>query len=122
VRAGARARRWSLLKPVCRYNTLRDEFPALSDQGIDLLSRLLTYDPSKRITAEKALQHPYFREKPLPKSPDMMPTFPSQSTAAAAAAAAASGSAVPSVASSKDKDFGAAFAVGSVRSEKRRRL
>lgn len=75
--------------PDYRYNTLRDEFASLSDQGVDLLSRLLTYDPSKRITAEKALEHPYFREKPLPKEPSMMPTFPSQSAAAAAAAAAA---------------------------------
>jgi serine/threonine protein kinase len=79
------------------YNSLRHEFPQLSDNGIDLLSRLLTYgrcisivaviscdrsliDPSKRMTAEKALDHLYFSESPLPTSPDMMPTFPSQSS------------------------------------------
>lgn len=29
--------------------------------GFDLLSRLLEYDPTKRITAKEALEHPYFK-------------------------------------------------------------
>ncbi|MCJ1469714.1 cyclin-dependent protein kinase [Pseudocyphellaria aurata] len=29
-------------------------------QGLDLLSRLLEYDPTRRLTAQEALQHPYF--------------------------------------------------------------
>ncbi|KAJ3675441.1 hypothetical protein LUZ60_004483 [Juncus effusus] len=67
------------------YNKLREKFPrtsfsgrpTLSEAGFDLLNRLLTYDPEKRITAEEALKHPWFIEVPLPKSKDFMPTFPS---------------------------------------------
>lgn len=69
-----------------QYNLLRKKFPAtsftgspvLSDAGFDLLNSLLTYDPDKRITAEAALNHDWFREVPLPKSKDFMPTFPAQ--------------------------------------------
>ncbi|XP_057767111.1 cyclin-dependent kinase G-2-like [Salvia miltiorrhiza] len=66
-------------------NLLRQRFPAvsftgstpvLSNAGFDLLSRLLTYDPRKRMSAEEALDHSWFREVPLPKSRDFMPTFP----------------------------------------------
>ncbi|KAI9298559.1 protein serine/threonine kinase [Neoconidiobolus thromboides FSU 785] len=36
--------------------------PKLEPQGVDLLMRLLEYDPSKRITAHAALSHPYFAD------------------------------------------------------------
>ncbi|CAO2829427.1 unnamed protein product [Amaranthus hypochondriacus] len=69
-----------------QYNQLRKKFPAtsftgspvLSDAGFDLLNRLLTYDPEKRITVDAALKHDWFREVPLPKSKEFMPTFPAQ--------------------------------------------
>lgn len=38
-------------------------------EGFDLLSRLLEYDPTKRITAQEALEHPYFKNGG-PISPD----------------------------------------------------
>ncbi|KAK9668874.1 hypothetical protein RND81_13G093200 [Saponaria officinalis] len=41
--------------------------PVLSDLGLDLLSRLLTYDPEERITAEEALNHRWFQEVPFPE-------------------------------------------------------
>ncbi|MBA0821222.1 hypothetical protein Goarm_018092 [Gossypium armourianum] len=66
-----------------RYNLLRKRFPVasftgsavLSDAGFDLLNRLLTYDPEKRITADDALKHDWFCELPLPKSKEFLPTF-----------------------------------------------
>ncbi|KAJ3242069.1 hypothetical protein HDU81_007823 [Chytriomyces hyalinus] len=61
------------------FHNLRLRFPSLTENGIDLLSKLLTYDPKTRITASEALKHPYFTESPLPKDPSLFPTFPSKS-------------------------------------------
>ncbi|KAL4371110.1 hypothetical protein HN51_015674 [Arachis hypogaea] len=36
--------------------------PTLDDQGVDLLSQMLQYEPSKRISAKKAMEHPYFQD------------------------------------------------------------
>jgi len=35
-------------------------FPNLEPSGIDLLKQLLIYDPARRISAKRALKHPYF--------------------------------------------------------------
>ncbi|KAJ9530012.1 hypothetical protein QJQ45_023291 [Haematococcus lacustris] len=35
-------------------------FPTLEAEGVDLLRRMLDYDPAKRISAKEALKHPYF--------------------------------------------------------------
>ena len=43
--------------------------------GVELLSRMLTLDPQKRITAQEALKHPYLEgSAPPPCSPDQIPT------------------------------------------------
>ncbi|KAL5518749.1 hypothetical protein ACEPAH_432 [Sanghuangporus vaninii] len=67
----------SLSLPIAHAPQFRQRFTYMTVAGIDLLSRLLTYDPDKRITAEEALQHPYFSESPPPKHPDLFSSFPS---------------------------------------------
>lgn len=37
-------------------------FPHASPACIDLLNRMLQFDPRRRITVEQALQHPYLAE------------------------------------------------------------
>lgn len=47
----------------------KDIIPRLDSIGADLLSKMLVYDPSKRISAMKALEHTYFENvKILPPS------------------------------------------------------
>ncbi|OSD02282.1 Pkinase-domain-containing protein [Trametes coccinea BRFM310] len=41
---------------------LQDHVPILDPDGIDLLKLMLTYDTSKRISAKRALLHPYFAD------------------------------------------------------------
>lgn len=41
----------------------------LSPTGLDLMSRMLTLDPRRRISAAEALAHPFFREDPPPRDP-----------------------------------------------------
>lgn len=81
--------------PSPQPHAFRSKFPHLSTAGLDLLISFLTYDPKQRISAEEAMQHPYFtsvyfqfqkiirvlmfrsRESPLPKHPDLFGSFPS---------------------------------------------
>jgi len=36
---------------------------------------MFTYDPAKRISASEALDHPWFKESPLPAETHQMPNF-----------------------------------------------
>ncbi|PRQ17036.1 putative protein-serine/threonine kinase CMGC-CDK-PITSLRE family [Rosa chinensis] len=55
-------------------NNLRKKFcgtcftgsPMLTASGLDLLTKLLTYDPEKRITVDDALSHDWFKDYPEP--------------------------------------------------------
>uniref|UniRef100_A0A5B7AWT2 Putative cyclin-dependent kinase E-1-like n=1 Tax=Davidia involucrata TaxID=16924 RepID=A0A5B7AWT2_DAVIN len=44
----------------------------------DLLSKMLEYDPRKRITAAQALEHEYFRMEPLPGRNALVPSQPGE--------------------------------------------
>lgn len=43
-------------------NGLASLVPTLDAEGIDLLSLMLQYDPARRVTAQAALEHPFFFE------------------------------------------------------------
>ncbi|KAF2857717.1 cell division control protein 2 serine/threonine protein kinase [Piedraia hortae CBS 480.64] len=42
----------------------RDAIKVLGTEGLELLDRLLVYDPASRISAKQALYHPYFQDVP----------------------------------------------------------
>jgi len=45
--------------PPTKPRFLSDMFPQATPEALDLLRRLLKFNPNKRITAEEVLQHPY---------------------------------------------------------------
>jgi mitogen-activated protein kinase 15 len=45
--------------PPTKAKKLRDMFPTASEEALDLLKSLLQFNPSKRLTADEALAHPY---------------------------------------------------------------
>ena len=53
-----------------------DASQRLSDAGLDLLGSMLRLDPSERIGAAEALEHPWFDEFPRATERALMPTFP----------------------------------------------
>ncbi|KAG2860059.1 hypothetical protein PC113_g8381 [Phytophthora cactorum] len=58
--------------PHWKRRPLNRLFPGISDLGIDLLTKLLVYNPDQRITAEDALRHPYFSSE----APSFLPLTP----------------------------------------------
>lgn len=48
--------------PIYKPKDLSELFPKLEPSGIDLITKMLQMDPSKRITISEALDHPYFDE------------------------------------------------------------
>ena len=41
--------------------------------AMDLLEKMLTLNPERRITTKEALEHPYLTHYPLPCAPDVLP-------------------------------------------------
>lgn len=48
-------------------------FTAAPKDALDLLNRMLQFNPEKRISAQEALAHPYFTNEPRPTVPDQLP-------------------------------------------------
>ena len=45
-----------------RPESLQSLVPRLDDDGVDLLTNMLHFDPSRRITADDAMLHPFFAD------------------------------------------------------------
>ncbi|KAH9775394.1 hypothetical protein WN944_012965 [Citrus x changshan-huyou] len=55
------ARRYVRQLPRCRKQQFTTRFPNISSGAVDLLEKMLVFDPNKRITVEEALRHPYLQ-------------------------------------------------------------
>ncbi|XP_059644935.1 cyclin-dependent kinase D-3 [Cornus florida] len=56
--------------------SLRTLFPMASDDALDLLSKMFTYDPKARISVQQALEHRYFSSVPPPTESALLPRPP----------------------------------------------
>mmetsp|Transcript_9247 Transcript_9247/g.23117 ORF Transcript_9247/g.23117 Transcript_9247/m.23117 type:complete len:383 (-) Transcript_9247:679-1827(-) len=54
-----KARKFMEMLPKNQKTPLRQLFPGASPEAVDLLSKMLTFNPKARITVEEALSHPY---------------------------------------------------------------
>ncbi len=57
--ASAKARNYLKSLPRKPKMSSRTRYPGADPKAIDLLNRLLAFDPQKRISAEQAIEHPY---------------------------------------------------------------
>lgn len=58
--------------PKWQSKPLKELVPNLDDVGLDLLSRMLMYNPTHRISAREALKHPYFHDLPQEERNDTL--------------------------------------------------
>lgn len=68
-----RAREYIRSLPFKKKIPFKALFPKSNDQALDLLEKLLAFNPAKRISVEEALQHPYLEPY---HDPDDEPTAP----------------------------------------------
>eukprot|EP00941_MAST-03F_sp_MAST-3F-sp1_P005995 g5995.t1 len=61
--------------PKSLRSMMHRRFASFSAVELDLVTKMLTLDPKKRITASQALDHDYFWTTPLPLKPHELPKF-----------------------------------------------
>jgi cyclin-dependent kinase 12/13 len=50
-----------------------EQYPNFDELSLDLVDKLLTLNPADRLSADEALEHPWFTTEPLPCEPDELP-------------------------------------------------
>eukprot|EP00891_Asterochloris_glomerata_P007129 jgi/Astpho2/7129/fgenesh1_pm.00111_%23_1_t len=60
--SSSKARQYIQALPAAHRVQFKQVFPDANPHAIDLLARMLQFDPRKRITVEEALQHPYLTQ------------------------------------------------------------
>jgi serine/threonine protein kinase len=63
-RAGAM---WPVISKLPQSKPLETVLAGKSPACIDLIKKMICYDPTQRISAKKAMSHPYFQEDPKPE-------------------------------------------------------
>jgi cyclin-dependent kinase 7 len=59
--------------PARTKKDFQNQFPQLSQAGIDLLMKMLTLDPNKRATARQVLHHEWWTQQPKPSRKEDLP-------------------------------------------------
>lgn len=71
-----RAQRYLQSLPHYPKHPLTARFPNASSDAIDLLERMLRFEPTRRITVDQALQHPFLAKLTLLAPPEQLASFP----------------------------------------------
>jgi mitogen-activated protein kinase 1/3 len=71
-----RAREYIRSLPFKKKIPFRALFPKSNDQALDLLEKLLAFNPAKRISVEDALRHPYLEPYHDPEDEPTAPPIP----------------------------------------------
>ena len=58
--------------PHIKRKTLKELIPTAPPKALDLISKLLSFDPSQRISALEVLKHPFLEELYDPKNDDQI--------------------------------------------------
>ncbi|ORZ38406.1 mitogen-activated protein kinase [Catenaria anguillulae PL171] len=71
-----RARDYIRSLPFKKKRSFAQEFPRANPNAVDLLEKMLTFNPTKRITVDEALSHPYLEPYHDPEDEPIAPPIP----------------------------------------------